>query len=935
MTAEESTTPDREVIDANNIYILFINARSIRNKISEFESLLVDKPFSFLAVSEHWLSNDECEQSKINNLQSCAFCTRKTSNHGGSMIYVDKKYDVNIYNEFTDMINMEKHCELSCVYVVALKTYIISLYRSPTGDFNVFLNLLMSLLEKIQHQHNNVILGGDFNVNFNKLDHKVTTLLDGLKTYNLRKLVKFNTRNDNCIDNVFSNIEKDLINVNSFETALSDHYGIAVCVKYPKILKHGPEIVRHRPFTQLGKCNFFNFVSTINWNLVIDDSVNSVNTHSKWKVFIDELISHKNKAFPFKTEKRHTTNCAKWFNSKIREMRETMHLIQEDFNKFPSPKTKILRDNFRNRYKNAIKVSKISSNDNYITKYKNKPKAMWTVINNERKSVNKNKPKCDISCDDFNMYFTNIANILCGDLPTMAQINNDKINTNNNIEFKFSLTTPIKIRDAIQNLNNSTARDIYGFNSDIIKGITNILIGPFTKLVNYIITTSQFPDCLKHAKVIPIHKKGDVGDMNNFRPIAVLPIFSKIVESILKSQIVEYFESNTLFYDSQFGFRSNLSTSNALIELSNLIYSSFENKANCMGSFLDLSKAFDCVSHKLLLNKLKQYNFHTDSLKLIESYLTNRTQVVCLNNNTSNELKISIGVPQGSILGPVLFLVFINDLPKHFDKSSVLLFADDTTVINVGNTKDEVEIKNKEALQTANNWCKNNGLILNTSKTKTLQFSVNHLNQTESTKFLGIQVDSNLTWHSHGDQLANTMSKNIFCLRNLAQKVSSKILLNAYYALTESHLRYGVLIWGHSAIRHRIFALQRRALRIVAGLSYTEDCKACFINWGVLTLPSIYILECLCYIKRNLHKYLHIHDNHNYSTRHKENIYVPKHRLTRSRTGTNYYGIIFFNKLSIQTRNLPFKLFKVRLKEYLLLNAYYSIEEFLNCNTVI
>ena len=484
----------------------------------------------------------------------------------------------------------------------------------------------------------------------------------------------------------------------------------------------------------------------------------------------------------------------------------------------------------------------------------------------------------------------------------------------------------------MKNLKNKDDRVVFGFNVTVIKTIRELIVAPLTKIINLCFKESIFPTCLKEAIVIPIFKKGEKTKISNYRPISLLPIFSKIIEKCMSSQVSVFLEDHSMLNKQQFGFRRGQSTVLAILDLVSYIMEGFESGEHTGTVFCDLSKAFDCVSHELLIKKLSYYNFDPRSIAFLRSYLNNRVQRVVVDGVASAAKKMDIGVPQGSVMGPLLFLLYINNLPNVSTGEHYVLFADDTTITMRETSLQTLITGLGEAQSRAENWFRCNSLVLNNNKTNHALFSLRSAPDCSysraPTKFLGVYLDDGLKWDAHIESLARRLNSIVFVLRNLSGVVASGVLRTAYFALFHSLMSYAIVVWGHAPRSRRVFSLQRRALRIVAGLGYREDCKQTFIDLKVLTFPSLYILENLIYIKKNLEEYPTNDQRHSHGTRFAGQLSVPLWRLERCRGGPNYWAVKFYNRLPDELKNLPLAVFRRRVQDLLLRSALYDTEEF-------
>lgn len=919
------------VANKGKVRLFHINIQSVRNKTNELEIFLADKNADIVCLSEHWLTQPEILSLNLAGFTYATASCRKNHRGGGSAVFLNSKHDFRVVDEINSL-TVEKSIEICCIFLRKLKLYIISIYRSPSGSFETFLDSTERALNIVQGR-GNILLVGDFNVHFGTEASECIDFCGLMISFGLVQLVNEPTRQDNCLDNVFSSLGDDDCEVNVCDAGLSDHLCQLVELLVP-LNRGDPRVVKTtcRPITQLGKNAFFSSVEGLNWDFLYGREITA---EARFVLFHSALAEAFLEAFPEKSyNKRNDQNrLINWFSDDLRSMREVLRLMQEYYSNSPTVGQKVLIKNYKKQYKSAINNAKRAANDNLINRASNPIKCMWNIINEHRNQPEKKNQEIKISPNEFNYFFVNIALDLQNKIGPSRLSALEFVTLAPTEVFTFQEVSIVEMRDILTKLVSKRSRDRFGFTVDIIKSIKHLIVGPLTKLVNGCLGDSVFPDILKRAVVVPVFKKGDPDDPSNYRPISLLPILSKVFEKCLAVRIVKHFESRGLFADSQFGFRESRSTTLGILDLVLRIQEAFEHHCYLSGTFCDLSKAFDCVSHEILLNKLQKYGFDNSSIAMISSYLSNRSQTVLVGGVESAEREVRVGVPQGSILGPLLFLIYINDLPQIDQTNSYTLFADDTTITCSNHDLTVAMEASRGAQEKAEQWFTANNLFLNIEKTQKIVFSTRQLppgEENNSIKFLGVHLDTGLHWSAHTTSLKNKLGSAAFLLRRLSECVSQPTLKHAYYALCHSHISYAILAWGHSNGAMGVFSIQRRVIRIIAGLPYRADCRHAFVSLGIFTLPSLFIFESILFTKRHLNQHRRHEEVHSYDTRNKQKLVPSYRRIQRSRDGPNSLGITFFNRLPDSMRDLPLTLFKKRVKEFLVSQAFYSIEEFLS-----
>lgn len=886
---------------------------------------LENNKYDILCFSEHWLNEYALQLVNLQEYRLCSYFCRNQMRHGGVSIFSNETVNCKSIN--LDQFSSELHSEFCAVELLYKNTILLCIYRSPNGDINIFLELLEKAILHCFAIRSKLIIVGDFNLNFRGNSSALADLVNLLHSFGINITITDYTRitaqSSTCIDNILTNLDTDCYNTLVVDPSLSDH--LAQIISLNECEKNKPKPIFRRQITERGITALRNSLTEINWDSLWIENQDCTLFAS---IFVDKLTVLLNKHFPLKKLYSKKKPPVQWFNNELRFLRDSLNNIKSicnftgDFENYS-----ILKKYYRSRVKDCKKAAY----DKFICEAENKPLNSWKLVNHERNST-KNKFKlCDnsISANSFNDYFSTIAANLTDSIPDVdGDLENffGRLRPPSNSFFLEPITNT-DVLDAVRNMKNSKCTDVFGWNSELLRQTLDLIINPLVTLFNACITNGVFPDIFKVTKVIPIFKKGVTCQIENYRPISIIPIFSKVFEIILKFRLTNYFNSNKIFNCCQFGFRNKCSTSQAVIKIVSDIVEGLEEGMDVSITLCDLSRAFDCVSHSLLIEKLHFYGIRGLPLKLMQTYLQNRKQAVFVNESQSDFRVISHGVPQGSVLGPLLFIIYANDLFHYLLPYKCVAFADDTTIINFGSNLENLKIRKATAFERAENWFSFNKLKLNSDKTQELYFSTRHSVTGNSVKILGIVIDSRLSWQSHIEVLCKKLSSSIYLLRQLMTLVCFNTVRSCYFSFFHSHINYGILLWGNSCNSLKVFRLQKKVIRIIAGAGYRDHCAPLFKKFSIMPVPSLFIYATVQEIHKNKGTFSTNSEFHSYETRTANHLRVSRFRLTRSQI--NSLDVNLYNFLPPEVKSLNMFRFKNVVKQHILRHCFYSIEEYL------
>lgn len=936
----------------NGITFYHQNIRSLPKHAGSLFSYLecLKIKFDIIALSEIGKKNIPMMRYIFNDYDFF-YKTPDTNPRGGVAIFVKSSLgNVHIRTDLELKTNCEcDKCQVESLFVELDfdEKYIFGcIYRHPNGNTSHFCDSLRNSISKAQHGP--IIVCGDINIDFLKLYHpNVKKYLDTLVELQLIPLVTIPTRitddTQTLIDHIYIRTTKKMaakqIKTGVLYSDITDHLPLFLILSKTKI--HNTRRLL-RIYNDTNIANFKRELSTIDWTPVTN-LTDITDAYSKYmSMFVDVF----NKNFPLVNQSRSRQNDKKWMTMGLRKSIRHKNILlkikiknptEHNINKFKAY-NKILKKclyTSENQYYLDILDIKNRSNTKFW-------KLFGSVINpNKQKKQNAiSKILCngtEITGDKdianaINEYFSTVGAALSSKFPA---------NTNFKQYMKFSsinslYLSPVTDDEIKKEINGLKANKSSGPDTippRIVKYASESITPVLTHIFNLSIQKGIYPDMLKISEVIALYKKGKKILPENYRPISLLDIFDKIFERLLYKRIVVFFNKYNMLFQYQFGFRENHSTVLALIEITDKIKKHIDKNEFTIGIFLDLCKAFDSVDHSILLSKLKYYGVRGLAYSLLSSYLSNRKQYTVINNVKSDTRNIGYGVPQGSVLGPLLFLIFINDIQYCTNDQHLRLFADDTGIFVYGkNLLSTIEMA-QSILNKLQEWFKHNKLTISVNKCAWMIFHGKrkkipenlpslYMNNVEmirvnSYKYIGLTLDSTLSWAPHVNSLCTTLNRYFGIFYHIRHKIPKYMVRQLYFSTIFSHINYGLELYGSCAshLIQKLQVKQNSLLKLLLKHERLYSTDKLHSDLDIMKIDDLFKVKILSFVYECLsqstiplfHDYFQLHHNvHTHDTRNRLTLSQPLTKTAIGHSALNVYGASLWNNSDIAKDNFYF-----------------------------
>lgn len=822
---------------------------------------------------------------------------------------------------------------------------ISAVYKPPSIDKQAFIQDIQNFFETLPEANIIEILTGDINIDItDRNNNDATEYLAMMANKGFVPYINRPTRSESgtCLDHMFVKQNINCYNFSSFilDTHVTDHYPIMLHINYKQnniIMNKNISIKK----TSIDSVKLISLLHNHNWenvtkvkdvNTATENFINTVESFIKRSENIHEIAMKQNK------------KIKSWITNGLIESIRHRDKLKKKLLKNYSIELDIEYKNYRNALNKLIVKQKNTFYKNKINNNKNNIKKIYEIIKDAtNESEGDTRKKICIKNSEGNDFKTTeeMANYCNNHFINMAKDMATKIPVPTNpYEIKSSLTssmflTPIKESELIKHistLKNNCTPGHDNITSKLIKQTHKEILKPLLYIINLIFETGIVPKHFKYSIVTPIYKSGTKSCISNYRPISVISNFAKLFEKCLKDRLLTFLKQKNIMSSNQYGFLEGLSTTDAMCKLTTEIVDNLNIGNKCIGVFLDLAKAFDTVPHDNLLHVLHQYGVRGTVWNLIKNYLSDRYQKLKVNNTFSKNQKIQMGIPQGTVMGPILFIIYMNSLLTLEVSGTLISYADDTVVLFKGKNWEETKEKTQLGLDRIKHWLESFKLTLNLSKTSYMAFSITSANrpnfshisinncsiqEVSHVKYLGIIIDKHLKWNYHINHLTQKIRKLVYKFYLLRSILNRQLLITIYKALIESIIRYGILVWGgmYKNGIQKLLIIQKYILKTIYFKNKTYPTSLLY-SIETSDVRTLYITT----VCNHLHNHDHLKTplNHHYSTRNVTNSHVsiPLNHKSLQMRHLNYLGPKMYNIIPSYIKCYKSKLFTKQCHNY-------------------
>lgn len=938
-----------------SLSLLHINIQGLNAKFLELSVLLSKTSSDIVCISEHWFLRDHLESFNLIGYKLVSYFSRTHYERGGTAMFVRDSYDV---EEIKCTFNsIEKHCEFCICEVTAAskKIVCVCLYRSPSpvGNFDIFFSKLTEILHEIYSPKKLFVISADFNVHFERNSADVDSLCQLLLSYGLRPHINGITRpsSNAQLDNIFSNIDEACGSI--YHTDISDHYAQIFSCSINGNHNH-QNYAKRRHFTDQNIRVFCGYLDQESWTEVY----NAPDATEKFDSFNNIFKYYFDLSFPITTSKIRPEKD--WVTCQIKHYSKYLKDLYVEYQITKNPNTLLHYKQERKEYRLFLSTYQKNLNHRKVLNSNNKSKTLWKIFNSV---TNKTKKGENIRLKTDKGAITklpkDVANLFLNQfsLPNNNTSRTLPVNCHNYPSLFLRPVDGMEVFRIIMGFSNKFSSGLDEVPMLVLKRAAEMVASPLAEVFNSCFVEGVFPPILKRAKLVPVYKKGDRFSAGNYRPIALLPSVSKILERAICTRLTDHLDRNDILAEQQYGFRTGRSTERAIFDTLSVIYDKLDRGESVAGLFFDLSRAFDTIDHRIMQQVLSNCGVRGVALDLLVSFLSQRQQVVCIeqagNKYYSNWSDVEQGVPQGSVLGPTLFLLYVNDLGVKLEAAPnsghslrrICQYADDTSAIVAANDFSTLSEVCRHTTKQMSGWCTDYCLTLNAQKTGLITFNKGvGVNQslyvtlhhrtipiTDNVRFLGVVLDAGLTWMQHTKILRSKLASACALMRRLREVVSLESFRLYYHSNIQSVISYGIVFWGSSAFTMDVFRAQKRIVRCMLRLGPRVSCRTHFPALGILTIPSLYFLQLVMFVRR--YSYLFSSNKDFYTcdmvitTRSRNELCIPAHSSSFYEKGPYYSAVKAYRNLPSHLKQITDdKLFKKAVTSYLIERCCYDLD---------